>query len=217
MELTPQQAMQMAYQKRMQVLESVNEALKTYNQGRERQVELSDKEKSELNILSFGIAGAVLSFSPSSMENDLVLLGMAVLIFNAIVFGVLASWKQRGLNTQNFEDAIRDTQAIVRPYFDAYDALISKEPFDKDLWGKHQDAYIDYLQKQKEFGVKPRIAKRHILNIGEKYLWIFIAGFLFISIGLVQKYYFNGGDVTKVQIVQPREQYQIHDKKMHLR
>ncbi len=207
MSSTPEQEralLALAYEKRKQALDSVNANQQSYNEGRERQVALSEEEKSKLNILSFGIAGAVLSFSPSSMENDFVLLGMGILIFNAIVFGILASWKQRHLNIQNYENAIKDLREVYRSYFDAYDEFIRKEPFDEALWQKQVDAYNEYLEKQKEHGKEIRIAKKHPLSIGENYLWIFIAGFLLVSLGLVQKYYFGGGDIQKVQIIESR-------------
>lgn len=204
--------MQLAYQKRMQVLEYVDEALKNNLDRRERQIEFGEEEKNKLNILSFGIAGAVLSFSPSSMENVLVILGMAILTLNAIFFGIIASWKQRKLNIENFESAIKDTKDIVRPFFDAYDEFIRKEPFDKKLWEKQQEAYIDFLEKQKEGSEKIKFPKRYFLNIGDAYLWIFIAGFLIVSFGLIQKYSFQGGDVSKIQIVEP-----MRNKRMYFR
>lgn len=67
MELKPEEARAMAYEKRKQALETVNAALMQYSQGREAQIQQSQEERGGLNVLSFGIAGAVLSFSPSSI------------------------------------------------------------------------------------------------------------------------------------------------------
>ncbi len=205
MEKTPQEAIQIAYQKRLQVLEHTDEALRMYSQGRERQIELSEDEKANLNILSFGIAGAVLSFSPSSIENELVLFGLSILVANAFILGILAAWHQRRLNIKNFEKASKQVREIVNPYFDAYDDFIKIEPLNEELWKKQHDAYIEYLEQQKNRGTKDHIAERSILSKGGWYYAIFAIGFLMVCGGLFQKYYLEGGDVTKVEVTKPIE------------
>lgn len=201
MELKPENALKLAYEKRKQVLEATNAALTTYSQGRENQIQESTEEKTGLNTLSFGIAGAVLSFSPSSLENNFVIAGLLILILNAFVFGFIASWHQRRLNIKNYEDAIKETKDMARPFFDAYDQFISHEPPQQVLFEIQQDAYISYLDKQKEQSENFRVAKRSPLSAGGWYFLIFAIGFSIVCIGLFQKYHLDGGDVTKVEIM----------------
>ncbi len=205
MEQTPEKALQIAYQKRVQVLEHTDDALKMYGEGREKQINSLLEETSNLNILSFAIVGSVLSFSPISIQNEWVLIGLFILLANALVLGIYAGWHQRRLNVENYEKAIKETTDIVTPYFDAYDDFIKVEPFSEALWQKQCDAYIEYLEQQKNRGTKNRIAEKSPLSRGGLYFVLFTLGFLCTCIGIVQKYYFQGSEATKVELTSPVE------------
>ena len=191
MELTPEQARQLAYIKRKEALESLNQQLRDSRDMREKQIEISSREKGSLNFLSFAIVGAIVGVSPQSLCNPLVLPGLATLLVNSLFFGYWAEWRQRNLNIKNLEGANKDFLDAARPYFDAYDQFIAKEPMDQDFWEKQQDAYIAYLERQKELSDKPRIAPATKLAIGEKYLWIFTVGLLLVGTGLLLEYCFS--------------------------
>lgn len=194
MELTPQQALELANIKRRQVLESVDKELETYRQAREEQIKLSGKEKSALSTLVFTIAAILMSFKPDILDNCFILIGLGILAIDSFVFGFVADWFQRGLNAKNYEDAMKTVVREVRPFFDAYDAFISKEPPDQTLFNMQQDAYIGYLEAQKNRSSKFQFAKRFWLNIGSWYLFLYAIGLLFIGIGLLQ----NTSCLTKI-------------------
>src|SRR3989339_572491 len=199
MELKPEDALRLAYEKRKQILDSVNIALRSYSEGREEQIRESEREKANLNVLSFGIVGAVLGFGPSSLESGWVLYGLFVLVLNAFVLGFLAAWHQRRLNIRNYEEAVRETKEMVNPYFDAYDQFIKHEPPHEILFTIQEDAFIQYLEKQKEWGRKFHVAQRSPLSSGGWYYTIFAIGFSLVCIGLLQTYYFQDGDITGVE------------------
>lgn len=129
-----------------------------------------------------------------------MIFGLLILVLNAFIFGFIGSWHQRRLNIKNYEDAIKETKEMPREYFDSYDRFISHEPLDQALFNELQDAYIEYLRRQKEQSAHFKVAQKSPLSSGGWYFVIFGIGFSLASFGLLQKYYFEEGDITKVQI-----------------
>ena len=186
MELTPEQALELANKKRREVLESVDKELEYLRKEREEQIRLSDKEKSALNTLAFTIVAIILSFRPDVLNNCYILFGLAILVIDSFIFGFVAQWFQRKLNTDNYEQAMKAVVGEVRSFFDAYDEFITKEPPDQSLFNKQQDAYVEYLEKQKSRSSKFQFAKRFWLNIGSGYLLLYGIGLTLIGIGLLK-------------------------------
>ena len=148
--------------------------------------------------VAFAIVGAVLSLSPELLGNAIVVIGLAVLLANAFIFGYFAECIQRNLNTKNAETAIAETKDAVKPYFDAYDAMLhcydehysaEESVFRREFQGAFdnlQEKYIAYLEWQKDR--EPRYAKRTKFAIGYWYFALFAFGLLIIGTGLVLKY-----------------------------
>lgn len=196
---TTQQAIERAQQIRLRTLESVNTELQKHHGMREEQIKLSQQERSKLNFLAFGIVGAVLGLSPELLGEILIAIGLATLLFDAFVFGYMAECIQRNLNIKNFEDAIKELQDAVKPYFDAYDAMLhyldehgndNEEDFRRgfqSIYDDLQNKYIQYLDWQRSR--EPRIASETKLAIGYGYFAIFATGLVIIGMGLFMKYF----------------------------
>ena len=186
MELTPKQALELAQTKRREVFESVDKELDYLRKEREEQARLSNREKSALSTLAFTIAAIVLSFKLDVLDNCWILLGLFILLLDSFVFGFVVDWYKRKLNVGIFEKAMKQVVDEVRPFFDAYDELIKKEPPDQSLFNKQQDAYIEYLERQKKRSSKFEFPEKFWLDIGDGFLWLFGIGLLLIGIGLLQ-------------------------------
>jgi hypothetical protein len=199
MQLTSDQARQLAYEKRIQVLEAVNHELDVSREGREKQIELSSGEKGTMNLLAFGIVGAVIGVSPEALCNPFVLLGLLILLVDGFFFGFWAEWEQRTNNIANFEAASNDIKSISRPYFDAYDRFITHEPVNQKLFSEQADAYVTFLEKHRELGEKPRFPKKHWLVIGKKYLWLYALGLVLLGGGLLYEYCLSSHDISGVR------------------
>lgn len=191
MELSSDQALRLASEKRREILTTINADLTRIQEGREKQLELSSHEKGNLNLLAFGIIGAVVGISPQTLCNPFILFGLALLLIDAFIFGFCAEWRQRILNADNFEKAGTDLIATARPYFDSYDALIRIEPPNQELFDAQANAYIDFLEKYKEMNSLPRIAKGTAFGIGASYLTLYGVALLTLSGGLLFEYCFK--------------------------
>ncbi len=184
--------MQMSKEIRIRVLETVNAEQTNFAGIREEQVKLSQEERSKINFLAFAIVGSVLGFSPDSLQNPFVIVGLGIILFNAFIFGFVADAFQRNLNIRNAEEGLSDVRKTVEPYFDAYeetgkyldDPAFTKEGFQKQ-YDKLQNSYITYLEEHKKKNAKPRLARRTKLAIGHWYFVLFAAGLVIMGAGLV--------------------------------
>lgn len=183
--------LQAASQQRLRTAEHLNEELKIFTNRREDQVKLSQDERSKLNFLAFTIAGGILGFRPESLDSPLVFGGLALLIFNSLLFGFIADERQRKHNRENFEIASEETRKAVEPYYDAYDELISyvDDPGKtmsgtQEKFSAMEQAYFAYLDFNKQNRRSPIYAKRTRLSIGYMYYFFFAFGLTLIAVGL---------------------------------
>jgi len=196
---TTQQVLERAQEIRLRTLEYVDQELTKHHLLRKEQIQLSQEERSKLNFLAFAIIGAVLGLSPALLGDVLVAIGLCTLLLNAFVFGYLADCIQRNNNIENFETSIKESQNAVRPYFDAYEALLlywdehcNDEPeafrqgFQR-VYDDLQEKYIRYLQWQKNW--EPRYAPKTKLAVGYWYFALFAVGLFTVGVGLFLHYY----------------------------
>ncbi|MDD4287241.1 MAG: hypothetical protein PHN33_02715 [Candidatus Peribacteraceae bacterium] len=179
-----------AKEKRSDAVEILRKEVVAISQTREEQIHLSQEERSKLNFLAFAIVGAVLGFSPISLQNIFVISGLAILLFNAFLFGYVADCCQRNSNIKNCDDALKELREADKPYAEAYDAIgryiddPSATPQGlQTKFNAMMDAAINYMDWRSERG--PRIAKKTRLGIGYMYFVLFALGLAVTGAGLV--------------------------------
>lgn len=188
--MSQQEALELAARKRREISGIVTGELDNYSKRREILVDQAEVERSKLNYLAFLIVGGVLGLSPEALQNNLVILGLSILLINAFLFGYVAQVIQRNLNMKHFEDAMSEEMSAISPYYEAYEQMLidldQSEVLSQRSFENVQDKFIEFhdWHKKKTISIAPKTK----FAIGYWYLALYGIGLCTIGPGLVMKY-----------------------------
>jgi hypothetical protein len=165
--------------------------MKSFAAVRESQIQLSQSERSKFNFLAFAIVGGVLSFRSDSLQSKWVLLGLFLILANAVLFGFVADYFQRKLNIRSAEKAAEALRDAFNPYADAYTEMgrYLDSPYRTQQGLQQKISNIEeklgfYYEKNRDLSRRPIIAETTFLSIKYWYFVIFSIAILILGYGL---------------------------------